>query len=168
MDAYAKRRYEGERQPLERRGSHLAKECLFCQIARGEAPSHRVYADERLVAFLDIGPIRPGHVQIIPKEHYGNFDELPPDLAAAIMVLGQKLARVLKRLYSVRRVAFLFTGGDVDHAHAHVVPMVAATDITSRRYIAEEKVTFRDMPRLPADELARIAARLREGLATIS
>jgi hypothetical protein len=46
----------------------------------------------------------------------------------------------MKALYGVPRVAFLFTGGD--HAHAHVVPMHEKTDITSQRYIAEEKLTF--------------------------
>ena len=49
----------------------------------------------------------------------------------------------------MKRVAFLFTGGDVPHAHAHVVPMVAGTDITSRRYIAEEDLTFQSTPRVP-------------------
>jgi histidine triad (HIT) family protein len=140
--------------------------CLFCRIARGEVPSHRVYEDERLVAFLDIGPIRPGHVQVVPKEHFSYFDELPPEIAGEIVVLGQRLARALKRIYGVRRAAFLFTGGDIDHTHAHVVPMVAPTDITSRRYIAEEAVTFRAMPRPPAEELARTAQRLRDALAS--
>lgn len=139
--------------------------CLFCRIAKGEVPSHAVYEDERLYAFLDINPIRPGHVQIVPREHFAYFDDLPPDLAAEIVQLGQKLSRALKSVYGVKRVAFLFTGGDVPHVHAHVVPMVAGTDITSRRYIAEEHLTFQSTPRVPDAELADTAGTIRDALA---
>ncbi len=139
--------------------------CLFCRIADGSVPSVPVYGDDDILAFLDIRPIRPGHVQIIPRRHFAYFDDLPPELAAGIVHLGQRLAPVLRRLFAVPRVAFLFTGGDVPHVHAHVVPMVAGTDITSRRYIAEENVTFRDLPRAPDAELADTAARIRAGLA---
>lgn len=135
--------------------------CVFCRIARGEVAAQKVHKGERIVAFLDIRPIRPGHVQIVPREHFDTFDELPEPLAAEILALGQKLAAALKRRQGVRRVAFMFTGGDVAHAHAHVVPMVAPTDITSRRYIAEETVTFRDLPRAPESELAEMGAQLR-------
>jgi histidine triad (HIT) family protein len=139
--------------------------CIFCRIAGGEAPAHIVHADERIVAFLDINPIRPGHIQIVPRVHVPYFDDLPADLVAATVEAGQRLARVLKRIRGVRRVAFCFTGNDIAHAHAHVVPLHASTDITSRRYIAEEHVTFRPTPRAPEDDLAAVAARLRAELA---
>jgi histidine triad (HIT) family protein len=139
--------------------------CLFCRIAKGEIPSHPVYEDTRLYAFLDINPIRPGHIQIVPHQHFAYFDELPPDLAAEIVQLGQKLSRALKKIYGVDRVAFLFTGGDVPHVHAHVVPMVSATDITSRRYIADQHLTFQSTPRVPDEELAETAGRISEALA---
>jgi histidine triad (HIT) family protein len=70
----------------------------------------------------------------------------------------------MKALYSLPRVAFLFSGGDHAHAHAHVVPMHEKTDITSRRYIAEETLTFRGLARAPSEELAATAARLRSRL----
>jgi len=142
-----------------------ARPCLFCAIATGRAPAHIVYESPNILAFLDIAPIRTGHVQIITKEHYPYFDDLPPALAAEIVEAGQRLAKALKLTQGVNRVSFLFTGGDVPHVHAHVVPMVAPTDITSRRYIAEEKITFLAMPRLSDDELAATAHQLRTALA---
>jgi histidine triad (HIT) family protein len=157
------------RQPHHRQQSHVADsyaDCLFCRIARGETPAHIVHADERIVAFLDIHPIRAGHIQIIPRAHHAYFDDLPPDLAAAILHLGQRLAQIMKRLYGVSRVAFLFTGGDIPHAHAHLVPMVEGSDITSRRYIAEERLTFRNTPRATEDELAATAEVIRRALST--
>ncbi|HEY6255350.1 MAG TPA: hypothetical protein VIY51_06100, partial [Xanthobacteraceae bacterium] len=64
----------------------------------------------------------------------------------------------------VPRVAFLFTGGDIAHVHAHAVPIHEPTDITSRRYIVEETVTFRPMPPASEEELVRTACDLRRAL----
>jgi histidine triad (HIT) family protein len=138
--------------------------CLFCEVAKGRIRPNVVFENDRLLAFLDIGPIRRGHVQIIPREHFAHFDDLPGDLASEVMALGQKIARAQKRLYGVKRVAFLFTGGDVPHAHAHVVPMVENTDITSRRYIKEETLTFASLPNPGAEELESVAAELKSAL----
>lgn len=62
-------------------------------------------------------------------------------------------------------MAFLFTGGDVAHAHAHVLPMVSPVDITSRRYIVEEKVSFKALTRASEEELSGVAASLRGEMA---
>jgi len=138
--------------------------CLFCDIAQGRIGATVVLESDRLLAFLDIHPIRRGHVQIIPREHFICFDDLPTDVASEIVAVGQAIARVQKRLYKVDRVAFLFTGGDVAHAHAHVVPMVEKTDITSRRYIQEATLTFASTPRVSERDLEAVAAELRDAL----
>lgn len=139
--------------------------CLFCRIASGAVPSHTVFETPRLRAFLDIHPIRPGHTQIIPKEHHAVFDEMPADLLCEIATAAQRVARVLKAMYGVKRVGFAFTGTDIAHVHAHVVPMVATDDLTSRRYIVEEQVTYA-LPPSPSDaDFADTARRIREGLA---
>lgn len=140
--------------------------CLFCRIARREIPAHIIYEDDYLVAFLDTGPIRPGHVQIIPRDHYPTFDDLTAELASRIIVLGQRLARILKAKNGVSRAAFLFTGSDIAHAHAHVLTMLAPTDITSRRYMVEEDITFQAIPRPSDEELRHVAFTLREALKT--
>ena len=132
--------------------------CVFCCVASGALAAHLVHEDELTLALLDTHPIRPGHVQIIPREHHITFDALPPALAARV---GQRVAKALKRTYGVSRVALLFTGGDVAHAHAHLVPMHEKTDNTSRRYIAEEQLTFRPRPEAPTAELSNTAALLR-------
>ncbi|WP_108661590.1 HIT family protein [Acuticoccus kandeliae] len=138
--------------------------CLFCRIAAGTVPSHRVHEDDTLVAFLDIGPIRTGHVQIVPRAHYPTFETCPDEVLMAITRLGKRIARVQKGLYGVPRVAFFFTGTDIAHTHAHLVPMVAPTDVTSRRYIQEEDLTFAPLPSPTAAELAAVAATLAAGL----
>ena len=142
-----------------------ADRCLFCEIAAGRIPAHRVAETENLAAFLDIAPVRPGHVQIVPRTHHAYFDDLPAELAAEIVQLGQRVAKALKAIYGVKRVAFMFTGNDLAHAHAHLIPMVRSDDVTSRRYIAEEIVTYRDPPRPPQEEQADTASRIRLELA---
>ena len=139
-------------------------DCLFCRIARGEIPTHRVYESPRLLGFLDIQPIRRGHVLLVPREHFAYFDDLPAPVAAEIFSVAQRLAPILRQHYSAQRVGFMFTGTDVAHAHAHVVPMVENTDLTSRRYIAEEQLTFRPAPRADAEELKETARRIQEAL----
>ena len=105
--------------------------CLFCAIARGEIPSHRVCETDDLVAFLDINPIRPGHTLIVPRAHHAYFDDMPEKLAADVAVLGQKLARAMKATWNAERAGFAFMGFDIPHAHAHVMPVF---ERDSRRY----------------------------------
>jgi histidine triad (HIT) family protein len=145
----------------------MSDECLFCQIARREVGPHILDEDDRIMSFLDHGPIRPGHTQIIPKEHFPYYELAPADVITSIVIAGQKLAIAMKRLYQVPRVAFAFTGGDIAHVHAHVVPVHEKTDITSGRYIVEDKVTFRSLPRPSDSELVRTAAELRGALAEL-
>jgi histidine triad (HIT) family protein len=142
-------------------------DCVFCRIANKQLDAMVLYEDEDTVAFLDITPIRRGHCQIIPKEHVETFETLRPDLAGKIMLLGQHLARRIKTVYQLDRVAFLFTGGDVAHAHAHLVPMHEKTDITSARYIVHpENVKFASA-HLQADRDTLTAVKNELGLLTL-
>ena len=149
--------------PLEPAARHVDG-CIFCRITSGQIPASIIADDDALVAFLDINPIRPGHVQIVPRAHYPYFDEMPPDIAARIIQLGQKVARAQKAIWGVKRVGFMFTGTDIAHVHGHVIPIVEFDDLTSRRYIAEEVVTYRLPPRPSQEDMAGIAARLKDEL----
>jgi len=142
--------------------TRMSDDCLFCRIARHEIPAHVVHEDDELLAFLDLHPVRPGHVLIIPRAHHDYFEDLPADLAARSLALGQRLARGMKRLYGVPRVAFAYTGIHVAHAHAHVIPMHDPQDITSTQYIEQRELTFVMPPQADAAELAHTARALRE------
>jgi len=138
--------------------------CPFCAIADGRIKAHKIYEGERICAFLDIQPIRPGHALVVPREHYDYFEQMPADLAAEIMTLGQKIARAQKQLFGVERVGFLFSGGDVPHAHAHLVPMHEKTDVTSLRYFNVDNPQPQLPPRAPDEELTAAAADFRTQL----
>lgn len=102
--------------------------CIFCRIASGELPASVVYEDDLTMAFLDIQPINPGHVLIIPKQHAESIIDLSADDAAHLMRVGQILDKALRwsdlRCEGVNmyladgRVA----GQDVAHIHLHVFP----------------------------------------------
>ncbi len=137
--------------------------CPFCEIANGNAEAVIVWEDSEIVAFLDARPIRDGHTLIIPRVHFDSFDEVPGDLAARIMALGQRLARRMKAIYGVERIAFVYAGSGVPHAHGHVFPMHEDMDVTSARYILNKGNIEFGSSHLEADKesLAEIGSQLR-------
>lgn len=140
------------------------KDCLFCKIATGEIPAHKIYEDSQILAFLDLHPIREGHALVIPKEHHIWFEDLPQPLATQITTCAQKIARTMKQIYGVERVAMFYTGIHVPHAHAHVVPMHHVHDVTSAAYLRNGPDEFTAPPQRPGNEMAEIASSLREHL----
>jgi histidine triad (HIT) family protein len=140
-------------------------DCLFCGIANKTVDALILWEDSDIVAFLDRWPIREGHCQIIPKQHVETFEQMAPDLAAKVLELAQRLARRMKDIYNVDRVAFLFTGGDLPHVHAHVLPMHEKTDITSARYILNSEPIRFGSSHLEADQesLLRVKSELEFG-----
>lgn len=138
----------------------MTDDCLFCRIARGELSAHVVHEDAEVIAFLDLHPIRPGHTLVIPKAHHVWFEDVPAPLATRVMECSQTLARRMKRLYGVERVAMFFTGIHVPHAHAHVVPMHEVHDVTSQAYLADGLAGYSAPPKLPDEQMAAIARDL--------
>jgi len=105
--------------------SWLDPECAFCRIISGTHPAHKVYEDERVIAILDILPIRAGHVLLIPKLHCKRISELPPPYGAA---LGEALPNVARALTEAMDNTGLNVvcnqeyAQAVMHVHWHIVP----------------------------------------------
>ncbi len=138
--------------------------CLFCKIAAGALPAHKIYEDDHILAFLDLHPIREGHTLVIPKAHHVWFEDLPEPLATRITSCAQKIARAMKTLYSVERVSLFYTGIHVPHAHAHVVPMHHVHDVTSAAYLREGLDSFTTPPQLDSDTMFATAQGLQKHL----
>lgn len=102
--------------------------CVFCAIVGGRAECSRVYEDERFLAFLDINPITPGHLLVVPKLHSAHLQDLPEDLGTGMFTLAQRLAGALRRsgLRCEGINLFLADGEaafqDIFHVHLHVLP----------------------------------------------
>ncbi len=102
--------------------------CIFCRIASGELPASVVYEDESTIAFLDIQPINPGHVLVVPKAHAESLVELSPEDAAQVMRVGQLMDKALRSSGLHCEGVNLFiadgkaAGQEVGHVHLHVFP----------------------------------------------
>ncbi|GAB7068968.1 HIT family protein [Mycolicibacterium hodleri] len=137
--------------------------CVFCAIVAGDAPAIRVYEDDEYVAILDIRPIVRGHVLVIPKTHTVDLTDTPPDTVAAMMRIGQRIARAARAsgLHADGNNVVVNDGKaafqSVFHIHLHVAPRKTGDKLS----FAKGLVVRRDPDR---EETARI---LRDALATL-
>lgn len=103
-------------------------DCIFCDLVAGRGAVSTVYEDDRVMAFLDIAPVNPGHTLVIPKQHYGSLADLDEEVGMHLFRVAQQVAQAIRRS-GVRCEGinlFLADGEaafqEVFHAHLHVVP----------------------------------------------
>lgn len=101
--------------------------CIFCKIAAGEIPAVKIYEDELVLAFLDIGPINFGHTLVIPKEHHESSSTIPEATAGRMFHIGSRIGIALRReldydAFNLHLADGTAAGQVVPHAHLHVVP----------------------------------------------
>lgn len=102
---------------------------LFSRIAAGEIPSYKVAETDRYFAFLDINPVQPGHVLVIPKNETDYIFDIEDDEYAGLTLFAKKVARALRRAVPCRKVGVAVIGLEVPHAHIHLVPMSKEGDL---------------------------------------
>ncbi len=106
-------------------------DCIFCKIIAGEIPSHKVYEDDKVIAFLDISPVSDGHTLVVPKAHYELMAEMPEDaLNAAVMAVKRVSQGVLEAVGASSFNLYLNNGKEagqlVPHFHWHIIPRHSA------------------------------------------
>ena len=102
-------------------------DCIFCKIGRGDIPSLRVLETPDLLAFLDIGPLAPGHTLLIPKRHHESVLDVPPDVLARLTSALPPLAGSVLRASGATGLNILQNTGRsagqvVPHLHFHLIP----------------------------------------------
>ncbi len=133
--------------------------CVFCAITAGDAPAIRIYEDEDLLAILDIRPFTRGHTLVLPKQHTVDLTDTPPETVAAMVTLGQRIARAA-------RISGLHADGNniaindgkaafqsVFHIHLHVVPRHSGDKLS----FAKGMLVRRDADREESGRLLRAA-----------
>jgi histidine triad (HIT) family protein len=90
---------------------------------RGEIPADKTYEDDQTLAFLDIHPKSPGHILLIPKEHYPWFTDVPEELSAVLFTNARHLAQKIKKQHNADYVRLGIVGTDVPHTHIHLIPL---------------------------------------------
>lgn len=102
-------------------------ECIFCKILKGEIPSSKVYENDKVYAFLDIGPVNKGHSLVIPKEHHVNVDDIPEELFKDMAAAVKKVSIAVKKAVGADGISLGMSNGEyagqvVMHAHIHIMP----------------------------------------------
>lgn len=130
------------------------QDSIFTKIIKGEIPCHKVYEDAHTLVFLDIHPIQPGQVLVVPKKQVGFVWDMTSEDYLNLMATVQKVGQRIKQVFPEKqRVAVIIEGLDVeDHAHLKVFPF-------------DNDAEFRTIPDMQAEPnhaaLAEIAAKLR-------
>lgn len=95
---------------------------IFTKIINGEIPSHKIYEDEHVYAFLDIHPAAPGHTLVVPKVQVEFIWDLDDTTYQHLMAAVKKIGIRLKQVIGTPYVGTLVAGVEVPHTHVHVVP----------------------------------------------
>ena len=114
-----------------------AEDCVFCKIVAGEIPATKIYEDDVVLAFLDIGPISDGHTLVISKQHVEKLHECPAELLGQV---GSHLGKIAKAVasamnsegYNVHCNNGRAAGQLVDHLHFHIIPRNSGDGVFQR------------------------------------
>lgn len=124
---------------------------LFTKIIRGEVPCHKILEDERNFAFMEIAPLKKGHVLIIPKTEVDYIFDLPDEQLSDLIIFSKKVAGAIKKAVPCEKVAVLVYGLEVRHAHIHLVPVTGEPG----------ELNFSNKKMASQEELLTIAAKIR-------
>jgi len=147
-------------------------DCLFCKIVKGEAPCHKIWEDEKHLAFLSIFPNTEGASVVITKKHYSSYQfDLPEDVLKDLVIASKKVAKLIdSKLEDVGRTGMIFEGFGVDHVHAKLFPMHGTkmkewkpinsnVDKFFEKY--EGYISSHDFKRADEKKLAELAEKIR-------
>jgi histidine triad (HIT) family protein len=132
---------------------------IFAKILRGEIPSHRVYEDDDVVAFMDVMPQATGHTLVVPKAPSRNLLDADPAVLSTLMPVVQKIARAAKAAYAADGITIIQfneapAGQTVFHLHVHVIPRHEGVPLKTHARAMEDGAV-----------LAENAAKLKAALA---
>ena len=102
---------------------------IFTKIISGEIPSYKIAENEQFFAFMDIYPLRAGHVLVIPKVEVDKIFDLPADYLSQMLVFAQPIAKAIEKAFPCNRCGISVIGIEVPHAHMHLIPINSANDL---------------------------------------
>jgi diadenosine tetraphosphate (Ap4A) HIT family hydrolase len=150
-------------------------DCIFCQIAAGKMPTHKIWEDEEHLAFLSIFPNTEGFTVVATKEHYGSYAfEQDDEVLGKLIIATKKVARLLDNYFDdVARTGMFFEGFGVDHLHSKLFPMHGTGYLKKWAMIEDKKINTyyenypgylasNDSHRADDEQLAKLAKNIRE------
>src|SRR5688572_12820267 len=102
---------------------------IFSKIIAGEIPSYKIAENEQFFAFLDIFPLREGHVLVVPKTEVDNLFDLPQEYLNNMLGFARPIAKAIEKAFDCNRCGITVIGLEVPHAHLHLIPINSANDL---------------------------------------
>jgi len=102
---------------------------IFSRIIAGEIPSYKIAENERFFAFLDIFPLREGHVLVVPKTETDKFFDLTDEYLREMLVFAKPIAHAIEKAFPCNRCGISVVGLEVPHAHMHLIPINTSNDL---------------------------------------
>ncbi len=133
----------------------MSEPTLFSKIITGALPGRFVWRSEKVVAFLTIAPIRPGHVLVVPVAEVDTWTDLEPELWSELSSVSQIIAAAIEPLFECQRVGLIVAGLEVPHCHVHLIPIRSEADLNFA--IADHHASAGDLD----DAAERIRGALR-------
>ena len=114
-----------------------ATDCIFCKIVAGQVPATKIYEDQVLIAFLDIGPVSDGHTLVVPRQHFERLHDCPGRLLGQITSTLGRIAKAVAAAMNSDGYNVLCNNGRaagqlVDHLHFHIIPRMAGDGLFDR------------------------------------
>lgn len=121
--------------------------CIFCDIVAGKAPCHKIWEDEKHLAFLSIFPNTKGFSVVIPKQHYSSYAfEQDDQVLSELVIATKQVARLLDKSFEgVARTGMFFEGYGVDHLHSKLFPMHGTGNRSDFQAKASSKHQYYDL-----------------------
>jgi len=102
---------------------------LFTKIVNGEIPCHKVAETDEFLAFLDIMPVKKGHVLVIPKIEIDYIFDIEDDRLGRLMTFAKQVAKKIEKAFPCKRIGVTVIGLEVPHAHVHLIPIDKLDDM---------------------------------------
>lgn len=102
---------------------------IFSKIIAGEIPSYKISENEKFYAFLDIFPLREGHVLVVPKNETDKLFDLPDEYLGEMLLFARPIAHAIEKAFDCNRCGISVVGLEVPHAHLHLIPINSANDL---------------------------------------
>jgi histidine triad (HIT) family protein len=127
---------------------------IFSKIVSGEIPCNKVAENDQFLAFLDVMPLREGHVLVIPKIEVDYIFDMEDLLLADMMIFSKSVARKLKNVFPCKKIGVTIIGLEVPHAHIHLVPMNSLSDMDfSKPKLKVEESRLKEIAKLISESV---------------
>lgn len=130
---------------------------IFTKIINRELPAHIVWENDNYIAFLNIRPINPGHLLVVPKKETGYIFDMPDEEYKEILMIAKWLAKPLQEATGAKRIGLSVEGFGVDHVHVHLIPINEMNEMDPNREKGASEEELAEMEEKIKEEIKKLS-----------